>query len=199
MNWSDDQWAKIIWSDESRFRLEGSDGRALCPKYVKTTKKHGGGSVLIWACFTAAGVGPITVVDGNMGQDEYVNVLSSTMYPYLRQLTKDQESHGYIFQEDGASCHTGAYASWWMRLNRVPVMDYWPAQSPDLNPIEHLWDELERRLAKRRYSIRNTKQLAEALVHEWKNIPPEVCKNLVGSMRDRCTAVLEAGGGHTRY
>lgn len=57
---------------------------------------------MVWACFTAAGVGPIVVVDGNMGQDEYVNVLSNTMYPYLRQRAQSETDDWYVFQEDGS-------------------------------------------------------------------------------------------------
>jgi transposase len=73
-----------------------------------------------------------------------------------------------------------------------------PAKSPDLNPIEHIWDLLDRRERARAIPHRNVRELAGALVEEWGNISQQELANLVQSMR-RCTAVLNAAGGHTRY
>ena len=71
--------------------------------------------------------------------------------------------------------------------------------SPDLNPIEHVWDLLDRRVRARAIPPRNVWELAGALVEEWGNISQQELANLVQSMRRRCTAVLNAAGGHTRY
>ena len=73
----------------------------------------------------------------------------------------------------------------------------WPAKSPDLNPIELVWDLLDRRV--RAIPLRNVRELAGALVEEWGNISQQELTNLVQSMRRRCTGVLNAAGGHTRY
>jgi transposase len=75
----------------------------------------------------------------------------------------------------------------------------WPAKNPHLNPIEHVWDLLDRRVRARAIPPRNVWELAVALVEEWGNISPQELANLVQSMRRRCTAVLNAAGGHTRY
>lgn len=74
---------------------------------------------------------------------------------------------------------------------------YSPPQSPDLNVIEHLWDELKRRVRKRRPS--NKEQLKKILLEEWQNISPIVTEKLVSSMPSRLKAVLESVGGPTRY
>ena len=75
----------------------------------------------------------------------------------------------------------------------------WPAKSLDLNPIEHVWDLLDQRVRARTIPPRNVWELAGALVEEWANISEQELANLVLSMRRRCTAVLNAAGGHTRY
>jgi transposase len=75
----------------------------------------------------------------------------------------------------------------------------WPAKSLDLNPIEHVWDLLDRRVRARTIPHRYVRELACVLVEEWGNISHAELANLVQSMRGRCTAVLIAAGGHTRY
>jgi len=71
--------------------------------------------------------------------------------------------------------------------------------SPDLAPIEHLWDELGRRLQNRQPQPTNAAQLRDALAAEWDIIPQETIDRLVASMRARCTACIAAQGGHTGY
>lgn len=73
----------------------------------------------------------------------------------------------------------------------------WPSQSPDLNPIEHLWDHLKRMLKDFRFS--NTRELGEKVVEIWKSIEPDVCKRLVDTMNDRVNSVLRADGNHITY
>jgi transposase len=72
-------------------------------------------------------------------------------------------------------------------------------KSPDLNPIEHVWDLLDRRVRARTIPPRIVQELAGAVVEEWGNISQQKLANLVQSLRRRCTAVLNAAGGHTRY
>jgi hypothetical protein len=82
--------------------------------------------------------------------------------------------------------------------NKVPEMD-WPAQSPDLNPTEHLWDELERWLCSRPQRPTSLTALATALQEEWAAIPPEMSRHLLVSLPGRVRAVIKPNGGPTRY
>ena len=75
----------------------------------------------------------------------------------------------------------------------------WCSCSPDLNPIEHLWDELGRRVSARDNPIVNSETLREALEEEWNNIPQVRISSLVNSMHSRCTECYQALGGHTHY
>ncbi len=74
----------------------------------------------------------------------------------------------------------------------------WPAISPDMNPIEHIWDELGRRVRKR-YVLNTVDELANALVREWNNLPNALIQTYVNSMRRRIGCLITANGGHNRY
>ncbi|GFS60121.1 transposable element Tcb2 transposase [Trichonephila clavipes] len=67
---------------------------------------------------------------------------------------------------------------------------YWPAYSPDLNPIEHVWDDLGRRIAARLHHLENTQQLKQMLIEEWVLLPQEMLHQLVLSMRRQCEATI---------
>ena len=77
----------------------------------------------------------------------------------------------------------------------------WPAQSPDLNPIEHLWQHLKRQLAKYENDPVSIYELWECvdIETEWNNIPPRICLDLIATMPRRVDAVLKAKGGYTKY
>ena len=75
----------------------------------------------------------------------------------------------------------------------------WPAQSPDLNPIEHLWDELEQRLRARPSHPTSVRDLTNALLEEWSKIPLSTLLNLMESLPRRVEAVTAAKGGPTSY
>ena len=101
-------------------------------------------------------------------------------------------------QHDNATSHTVRSVRDFLQDRNISVLP-WPEKSPNLNPIEHVWDLLDRRVRARAISPRNFRELAGALVEEWGNLSQQELANLVQSMRRRCTAVLNEAGGHTRY
>jgi len=75
----------------------------------------------------------------------------------------------------------------------------WPAQSADLNPIEHLWCHLKKRLGKYEFPSKGMEELWKRVEKEWDDIPASVCQGLIESLPRRISAVLKAKGGYTKY
>jgi len=163
---------------------------------LQPTVKHGGGSVMVWGCFSWWGVGPLTVVEGTLKQDGYVNIMSEHLVPHLREV--NEKCPVMIFQDDNAPCHAAGYPTWWLQTHSIEHLP-WPAQSPDLNPIEHLWDHLDRQIRKRNPLPTSSAAMAAALQEEWGRIPLCVVRELITSMPRRVAAVIEAKGWHTKY
>jgi transposase len=195
-------WNCILWSDESKFNICGSDGRAkvwrkpgqeLQEDCVQKTVKHGGGSVMVWGAMGAGGVGELVFIDGIMNATMYRSILENNLD---RSAARVGLSAGWIFQHDNDPKHTARCVKSFLAESGREVMP-WPAQSPDLNPIEHLWEELGRRMSK--HEVRTKDELKARLIEEWNLIEPNVCQNLVASMPRRLAAVIVAKGGNTKY
>jgi len=85
-----------------------------------------------------------------------------------------------------------------MEDNDISVLD-WPSQSPDLNPIEHLWHHIKKELAKYSRHAKGVWEIRERVAEVRNNTDPEVCQNLIERMPRRIQAVIKAKGGHTKY
>ena len=102
------------------------------------------------------------------------------------------------FQQNNARAHTSRATRDFLQQNNVNVMN-WPALTPDLNPIEHLWDDIQRRLNEEQLNTTTASELSVAFQRVWTRIPIAFTNRLVNSMYQRCAAVINAGNGHTRY
>ena len=188
-------WSKVLWSDESRFCLYQSDGRVyvrhrVVEEYIDAcmvpTARHGGGGIMVWGCMMTQGVGHLAMVSGTLNSSGYIDLLENSMIPSAHGLCVSDD---FIFQQDNARCHTSRESMAWFEENETNVMT-WPAQSPDLNPIENLWDELGRRIDG--YTPRNKEELWENVKNEWYKITTDVTKKLVESMPRRLQAAIAA-------
>ena len=197
-----DYWDRVIWSDETKINLFCSDGGSRVWRKPNTdyrkentipTVKHGGGSIMIWACMSSSGVGNIHFIDGIMDKVMYKNILMKN----LKQSAQKMGFHGYYtFQQDNDPKHTAEIVKRWLIWN-VPHQLKTPPQSADLNPIEHVWPILKRRV--RKSKITSIQELKRVVAEEWENITPEDCKKLVSPMKRRCEEVVKAKGYATRY
>ena len=201
IEWKTEQWENVLWSDESKFCLFGSDGisyvrrpanKRFEPKYQIPTIKHGGGNVMVWGCFSRNGVGPIVQIEEKMNAIVYRDILRDAMVTFAER----NMAQSFLFQHDNDPKHKSKFVSEWFRQERIEVLP-WPSQSPDLNPIEHLWDHLDRQIKGR--NAKNAKEKFKIIKEEWQKIPVDVCRNLVDSMQKRCFEVIKTLGFPTKY
>ncbi|KAG0861159.1 hypothetical protein G6F29_006028 [Rhizopus arrhizus] len=167
--------------DKSRFCVEGSkhgkrairkEGERYDERNTVSTVKWDGDGAMVWGCFWGGGFRPLEMIDaGSVDQETYINILANRFHPWFTNVTLHQE-RDFIFQEDGASCHTGG-----RKPIKLGVLSTRPAQSPDLNLIEH--------------------QLKVALQEEWAKLDDKFADRLVRSMKRRCEVVIKTQILHT--
>ncbi|GFU44964.1 transposable element Tcb2 transposase [Trichonephila clavipes] len=123
----------------------------------------------------------------NLNRLTYVDdILRPHIEPFLNGLP------GTIFQQDNARPHTARVAQDFLRhFQTLP----WPARSPDLSPVEHVWDQLKRQMP----SCHSAHDLALAVQDLWVHLPQDNVRCLINSMPDRVAACIAAGGSPTSY
>jgi transposase len=202
LNKDNSYWKRILWSDESKFNLFGSDGKIkvwrrvgeeLKDECLQPTVKYGGGNVKVWGCMSSNGTGNLVFIDDTMDRFLYVDILKNNLKQSVKKL---KLGRNFIFQQDNDPKHTSKLARQFFKDNKTEVLG-WPSQSPDLNVIEPLWAFVEKNI--RKYHISNKDQLKNAILDVWQNIPPSLTKKLVESVPRRITAVLQNSGGPTKY
>lgn len=203
LNWAPAKWRNVLWTDESKIVLFGGRGSRCYvrrppnaefnPNYTTKTIKHGGSSIMVWACFSYYGVGPIHWIRSIMDKTIYVNILQEVMLPYA----SEEMPLVWVFQQDNDPKHTRKLEKKkWFQDNNINVME-WPAQSPDLNPIENLWTDIKKGVAQIKPT--SNEALWTAVVQIWNKISVERCQNLVNSMTKRCAEVIANKGHATKY
>jgi transposase len=109
-----------------------------------------------------------------------------------------QGQRNLVLQQDNARPHTARVTQDFLQQHNIEILP-WPALSPDLNPIEHFWDNLQRELNRVQPRPITAVQLEGAVIQAWNNIPRAAIRRLLHSMPRRCRAVINANGGHTPY
>ncbi|CAK9809256.1 Transposable element Tcb1 transposase [Anthophora quadrimaculata] len=127
-----------------------------------------------------------------MDQHVYVDILSRYLIPYANEKLPDD----WIFQANNDPKHTSRKAKQFLEQHHINVMQ-WPAKSPDLNPIEHLWNYVKNEIEVKKPS--NLNDLYNVIEETWKKIPIDRCIHLINSMPRRCSEVIKNKGGATRY
>lgn len=203
-DWSLDEWRTVMWTDESPFvlRYHGSrrvwrlhNERFSCRCTVASVKHDT--KINVWGAFCAKGVGMLHHIKGIMDQHIYLDILENVMVPSADMLFGGHTIlENWIFQQDNDPKHTANSVKDWLGVEGIPVLP-WPAQSPDLNPIENLWSILDRQCSKR--TCNSAAELFQTLQACWNQISVDTLDQLVCSMPARCAAIIAANGFFTKY
>uniref|UniRef100_A0A8C1DVJ0 Tc1-like transposase DDE domain-containing protein n=1 Tax=Cyprinus carpio carpio TaxID=630221 RepID=A0A8C1DVJ0_CYPCA len=185
-----------MFSDESKFcisfgyqgpRAWRKRGEAHKPHFLRSSVKFPQ-SVMVWGAMSSAGVGPLYFLRSKVNTAVYQEVLEHFMLPAADQLYGDAD---FIFQQDLAPAHSAKATSTWYKDHGIPILN-WPANSPDLNPIENLWGIVKRKM---RYARPNNAEELKANIRAtWALITPEQCHRLIDSMPCCIAAVIQAKG-----
>ncbi|CAK9801849.1 Transposable element Tc1 transposase [Anthophora quadrimaculata] len=195
-------WEKSIFVDESKYNVFGSDGKekiwrkpgtALNKENLQPSITGGGESVIVWGCMNIRGTGNLQIIEGIMDKFVYLNILQNNLKLSAEKLRIVED---YNFYQDNDPKHKSHLIQQWLIYN-VPHVIATPVQSPDLNPIEYLWEGLNRKIITK--SISNRGELKTVLKFEWEQISSEITMNLVQLMSRRLQAVVQAKSYSTKY
>ena len=150
-------------------------------------------SKLLWGCFSAAGTGRLVRIEEKMNAGMYRDILDENLLQSAFDLRLERR---FNFQQDNDPKHTAKISKEWLQYNFVNVLE-WPSQSPDLNPIEHLWRDLK--LAVYRRFLSNLMELERCCKEEWAKLPKDRCAKLVASYSKSLEAVIAVKGASTKY
>lgn len=191
---------QIIFSDEKKFNLDGPDSfnsywHDLRKAPLNFSKRNfGGGRLMVWGAFSAAGKLELAFVSFRVNSQEYQDMLQGHLVPFIRRFRRRQ----FTFQQDNASIHVSQSSMAWFQQKKIKVLD-WPACSPDLNPMENVWGELVRNVYAQGKQYQNTKDLRDAIEDAWANLGQPYLQKLIGSMQNRLFEVIANGGNATKY
>ncbi|GFX42340.1 transposable element Tcb2 transposase [Trichonephila clavipes] len=203
-NWRDNEWGRVLFTDESRFSLSNDSHRILIwrergsrnhPSNIIERDRYGGRGVLVWGGIMLGSRTDLHIFDaGSVNGTRYCNEI---LLPYVR-LFRGVMGLQFLFMDDNAPCHRTVAAEQLLESEDIERMD-WPARSADLNPIEHVWDFLGRSLAARTLPPVMNRELRLALQDEWAAMPQQLIDTLILSMGRRCETCLAVRGDHIPY
>ncbi|GFV83295.1 transposable element Tcb2 transposase [Trichonephila clavipes] len=201
---TEQDWACVLFSDESRFSLSSDcrrqliwreSGTAYRPENIQEKDRYPTCSIMVWAGIMINGRTRLHVVaNGTMTGQRYID---EVLLPHVR-LFRGAVGDKFVFMDDNATCHRTLAVQDCIDSEGIQRL-LWPARSPDLNPIENVWDALGRQVAGRNYPPTNINTLIRALTEEWDKLPQQLLDNVVQSMVRRVECCITLHDGHIPY
>jgi transposase len=175
------------------WRTQGERQNSAC---VTRRQAFQGGSVMVWGCISLNCKLPLVDIEGNLNAQRYcAEVLQPQLMPHFDDHALADQP---IFMQDGATSHSARITRALLDREGVEVM-MWPSMSPDMNPIEHIWDHIKRQLNHRIMPINSIRELRDEIHELWHAIPQARIRRLIHSCRRRVGAVIANRGDYTKY
>lgn len=202
-HWTQEQWSRILWTDETwvtgarhrRQWVTRRKGEELDPTCVidKIRKRKGW---MFWGSFSGTTKGPYLFWEkewGTINQESYCTRIVPLIDGWIRL------NPALVLMQDGAPGHSAGETYTELRERGITVI-YWPAYSPDLNPIETVWNWMKQYIEETYGDVQLSYDRLRAAVQEaWDSITEQRLQELIGTMGQRCQDVIDAQGGHTRW
>jgi hypothetical protein len=207
-HWTEKEWERVLFADEAIIQGEGGakGGRQWVRRAVGTVEALKSENVHhhiahpvqvnIWACFAASGLGYCHIYNETLDAKRFTRILDDNLIPSSDLLFTESPRLQWYFLQDNAPTHTARITRKWLHDHGITLIDF-PPYSPDLNPIENLWQNIEKRVEQR--GAMRVDELQDVLAEEWSNTPAERLHKLAHSMPQRCRDVIEVNGDHTRH
>ncbi|GFU56560.1 transposable element Tcb2 transposase [Trichonephila clavipes] len=204
VNWSRNERSNVLFSDESRFFAHPNNRRIFIwrecgsrnnPASVHESVRFSGEGVLVYGGPSIDGRTDLYIIrDGLLTARLYSDeILRPIVVPYAAAIGDD-----FILMDDNCRPHCANLVEDFLFEEGI-VRREWPVSSPDMNPIDHVWDALGRRVAGHQPPPQTLQELERALLEEWDRIPQLVINSLIDSMPQMCSALLAVRGNHTPY
>ena len=187
VNWQLRHWTPVLFTDESRFCVDFHDGRRRVRRMpgeryadccVTEHDRFGGGCVMVWAGISIDGKTDLHVIAGNLSGVRYRDEI---LHPIVRTYA-GAVGDGFILMDEYARPHRARVVTDYLENETIERME-WPSCSPDMNPIEHAWDMLQKAVSTRPILLNNRQELSVALIEEWTRLPQLCFRRLIRSMK----------------
>ncbi|GFU35608.1 transposable element Tc1 transposase [Trichonephila clavipes] len=182
-------------SDCRRQLIWGEIGTAYRLENIQENERYPTCSTMAWAGILINSRTRLhVVVNGTMTGQRYID---EVLLPHVR-LFRGAVGDKFVFMDGNATCYRTLAVQDCLDSEGIQRL-VWPARSPDLNPIENVWDALGRQVAGRNYPPTNKNTLIHALTEEWDKLPQQLLDNVVQSMVRRVECCIRLHGGHIPY
>lgn len=195
-----EEWRTVVFSEEKKFSLDEPDGNAYFWYDMRTddknfsTRKHGGGSVMVWACFSYYGRSAIDFMNGKQESECCLDLMESSMLP----MDHTRHDENWVYMQENAPINTSRKSLKWFRQSGVALMP-WPENLPDLNPIENLWGVLSRRGYDNNQCYKSISEEKVSIQEQWHEIYLKCLQKLVGGMHNRFSGTIKSFGALLSY
>jgi len=197
------QWCKqhkkmkfdgVFFSDETYIEL-GCGNSGLWHKKgqrAKREKRKFPVKMMFWGAISTREKAPLIAVVGTMNTERYIELLRDKFFAWVTANRVEMS----VFQQDNASCHVSKRAKQFFADHDVGLLE-WPANSPDLNPIENIWGILKESVRKR--NPQTKEDLEQFAQEEWVRIPQKTIKKTIMSVPKRCDQIISREGEKCDY
>ena len=202
LRWPVEKLRKILWSDEMTIKSYPNGERThyydweVCNEKEEIVSPHvqqGGESQQFWGSLSYHAMGPLVAFDGSVTHQTYINeILEEYVVP------EPKEDPALIFQHDNVPSHKAKKVTEFLKEKKITVLD-WPPQSPDLSPIELIWNNLKMKLKSKKPRPRSAEDMANTIWKLWGEITDEERQKTADTFRGKLEECVRVAGFPVKY